>query len=76
MALPKSFILSHSIFRKFNIPITFDNNPGIPTTYGLLVHSFFFFISVYIILSNKISFPNKQQQKIHINMPDNVERII
>lgn len=68
LSLPKSFVLSHTIFKRFNIPTTFDNNPGVPTTFGLLVHAIIFSIIVYGILVAKM--PKEEKRGIHIERPD------
>lgn len=67
-SLPKSFVLSHTIFKRFNIPITFDNNPGVPTTFGLLIHALIFLVIVYGILVTKV--PKEEKRGIHIERPD------
>jgi hypothetical protein len=75
LSLPKSFVVSHSIFKSLGVPITFDNNPGVPTTFGLILHAIVFLIIVYIILAMKL--PQKQKKRvINIDKPDDIEKIV
>lgn len=50
LSLPKVYIFTDSVIPKNYIRITFDNCPGVPTTQGIIIHAFIFFIFAFIIL--------------------------
>ena len=52
-SLPVSYTLSDKVFKNFKVRTTFDNCPGLPTIFGLLIHAFLISIATYVILIYK-----------------------
>lgn len=71
-SLPKSFVLSNSIFKSTGLKMTFDNAPGIPTFYGILLHSFVFMLIVFLILKLKI---RPAEKTIKIEKPKDLQSV-
>lgn len=54
LAHPQSYIFTDQLTkRSMRVRTTYDNAPGVPTIYGLLVHAVLFWIIAYGILRAK-----------------------
>lgn len=51
LSQPKMYIFTNSLFKSSGIITTLDNCPGIPSIYGLAIHSVLFFGLTFLILT-------------------------